>query len=329
MKIFFTILLMLLVLIIGFRLTIDDFVEYKLNKVLTHTEGYGGHIDDVSMNFVDGNYMVKGLELKQLVNDTLLPFINVDSVRISIQWKEVIAGKVEGTVEIYRPKFNILLTQDSTKSTQDIYWGKRFINTVPFNIEDVRVQQGKITYTNYMVKPTVNAYLDSLQVNVTNLTNMKDTASGLSTKLTATAHTEGDGQLKVHTDMRVITNSPVSHTDLQLTSVDLTKLNDFIKAYGNFDVQQGTMNLYSQFDIKGASINGYIKPVFYRLQIFSLDQIGHQSLKRTGIEALLGLGSNLLENNKKDRLTTKVPIHGEVSSIQADLSKALESAMNN
>lgn len=329
MKTFFIIIITIFALVLGFRLILDNLIKQKINKTLTNTAGYEGRVDDVSLNFIDGNYTVKKLHLKQLANDTLLPFINVDSVLVSVQWNALMEGKLEGSIDIYQPKLNVLMTKDSTKSSRDAYWGKKLSNTVPFRINEIRVRNGKISYTNYTVKPTVDAYLSNMNATVKNLTNMEDSTTKLPASLTASANAEGEGQLKVDMEMNMINRIPVMYTDLQLTSVDLTQLNDFIKAYGNFDVQQGTMSLYAQIEVRDESVDGYLKPVFYNLEIFSLKQTDDQSLGKTGLEALLGLGSNLLENNPKERLSAKIPIHGEVNSIETDISEALETAMNN
>lgn len=328
MKIFLAILASLLVLIGGLWAASDQLITHQINRTLSGTKGYEGQVADVALDVLAGACMVRNIDVQQTVNDTLVSFVDVDSIQVSMRWDRLLEGELIGAVDIYRPVVNIVMTQDTTRRKQDVYFGKKLMEVIPFRVNEINVNEGKVAYTNYMVKPLADACLTNMQVKVKNLTNMEDTATQLPSSLTASAQAEGEGKLSVDMKMHLVNEIPVLHTDLELTSVYLPELNDFIKAHGNFDVQSGTLNLYAQLEIKDQTVEGYLRPVFYDLEVFSLEQATEQSMAQSSLGALIGLGNSLLESNKKERISAKVPIQGEVGSIDTDISEALQTAMS-
>jgi hypothetical protein len=47
----------------------------------------------------------------------------------------------------------------------------------------------------------------------------------------------------------------------------MVKLNNFFKAYGNFDVNDGTLAIFSEVAGKDGCYKGYVKPVIQNLDI--------------------------------------------------------------
>jgi len=54
-------------------------------------------------------------------------------------------------------------------------------------------------------------------------------------------------------------NGPDLDFDLAAQDVDLTKLNDLLRAYGKFDVAAGKASVYMQMSLKNHYMTGYVK----------------------------------------------------------------------
>jgi len=63
-------------------------------------------------------------------------------------------------------------------------------------------------------------------------------------------------------------NGPDLDFDLTAQDVDLTKLNDLLRAYGKFDVAAGKASVYMQMSLKNHYMTGYVKPLFTDLKVY-------------------------------------------------------------
>jgi hypothetical protein len=107
--------------------------------------------------------------------------------------------------------------------------------------------------------------------------------------------------------------------DAQLTNVDLTSINDFIKAYGKFDVERGSMALYSELKLKDGQLDGYVKPFFENVKVLNWEKDKEEDgIFRAAWEAVAGLFTEVAENQPRDQIATKVPIEGNIKQPDTD-----------
>lgn len=66
-----------------------------------------------------------------------------------------------------------------------------------------------------------------------------------------------DVSLKVHFNMNIdpLQKNPEFDAKAELTNMQLTGINDFLKAYGHFDVSKGVFSVYAEAASKNKSIN--------------------------------------------------------------------------
>ena len=114
----------------------------------------------------------------------------------------------------------------------------------------------------------------------------------------------------------------------EIKNANLVQLNDFFKAYGNFDVNKGSLCLYTEFAAKDGKYKGYIKPI-----IKDLDVIGPEDKKdnffQKAWETIVGGAGKVLENHKKDQVATKVPIEGSFTGSHTDVIEAIWELLKN
>jgi hypothetical protein len=101
---------------------------------------------------------------------------------------------------------------------------------------------------------------------------------------------------------------------LRLLGLDVTKLNDLALAYGKFDFKRGWLDLVVETDSKEGQLNGYVKPLFRNLKVFSVGQdIKEDSVLQFFWQALVGAVTSVLKNQPHDQFGTLVPFSGSVS----------------
>ncbi|HQZ42939.1 MAG TPA: DUF748 domain-containing protein, partial [Flavobacteriales bacterium] len=103
--------------------------------------------------------------------------------------------------------------------------------------------------------------------------------------------------------------------DLTVEDIELTQVNDFFQAYADFDVNTGSMSVYTELATQDGAFTGYVKPV-----IKDLDVLGKEDRKdnffRKLWEGVVGTAAVILKNQKEKQVATKVPLEGRLDDPQ-------------
>lgn len=101
-------------------------------------------------------------------------------------------------------------------------------------------------------------------------------------------------------------------------------LNDLLRAYGNFDVVDGTFSLYSEISVGEKRIDGYFKPLFEGVDVYDKRQDKEVGIFKKMYEGIVGGLSSLLENRPREEVATRIDISDplddpETSTLEAVL----------
>jgi hypothetical protein len=181
------------------------------------------------------------------------------------------------------------------------------------NIDRVRVR-GKLGFANLAGKPPYRVFWTDVDALIAHFTNQsregvmtgkatgKFMGSGGATEVTFTARPNPKGP---DFDLRVA----IADTDMRL-------LNDLWRAYGNFDVVGGLFSFYCELTVRDGIVQGYVKPLFYKMDVFDRRQDKEKSLFRKLYEGVIGGLSWLLRNTPRKEVATTVPVHGKLNNPQ-------------
>jgi hypothetical protein len=143
-----------------------------------------------------------------------------------------------------------------------------------------------------------------------NLSNAKHKKGSMPSSAVATALVY-NGTAVVNMKIDPLSRVPVFDLNAQLTNVDLVYLNNFLRAYGNFDVERGKFSLYSEAAAKDNRIRGYTKPIIKDIKVVSWKEDKAKPLKLIW-ESLVGAVAWILTNHKKDQIATKATFEGRL-----------------
>ena len=96
----------------------------------------------------------------------------------------------------------------------------------------------------------------------------------------------------------------------QLTNVDLTALNNFLRAYGKFDVARGDFALFASIASKDGNYDGYLKVFFNKLDVFAWEKERKKNVLKIFWDAIVGTAADIFKNQSRDSLATRIPISG-------------------
>ena len=304
--------LAVLILIVAIRLVLPYWVLHYVNKQLASIEGYYGHVDDIDLSLYRGAYIVNDIYINKKDSATLeqTPFFSSPIVDLSIEWASLFKkGEIVSEIEFLSPALRF--TEDKAEPEQlekDTNDFRKMLKTfTPLKVNRFEVFDGEISYLDPKAKPVVDIKLENAHILARNLSNVVDTAL-LPANVVADADVYG-GKLTFNMKIDALAEHPTYDMNAEIKGANLVRLNDFFKAYADFDVNKGTFGAYLEIAAKDRKYIGYVKPV-----IKDLDVVGPEDRKDTFLrqlwEGIVGVAADVLENPKSETIATKVPIVG-------------------
>jgi hypothetical protein len=327
----YKILIIILVVLVVFRLLLPSMLLKYCNNSLANMKGYYGHIDDIDVSLYRGAYQVNKMYLNKVDENskTQTPFFKVDNIDLSVEWKALFHGSLVGKLIFNTPK--LVFTRNKTelgevkKDTSD--FRKLLKDFMPLKINRFEINNGNIHYVDNSVSPKVDVSIQQAYVLAQNLKNVVDDKVALPSPVTAHANVY-NGTFTVNMKMNALAKKSEFDMNAELKGADLVSLNDFFKAYGNFDVSKGTLGLYTEFAAKGGKYKGYVKPIIKDLKVVGPEDRKDAFLQKIW-ESVVGGVAAILKNPKKKQLATKVPIEGEFGKSITDTPEAIWELLRN
>jgi hypothetical protein len=189
------------------------------------------------------------------------------------------------------------------------------------------VDDGSIHYVDPTSKPNIDVSLKKTHILAINFSNVINKKVELPSTVTAHASVY-EGTLDLNMKLNALAENPTFDLKAEVKNTNLVLLNDFLKAYGKFDVDRGTFSLYTEIAAKGGKFKGYVKPIIKDLKV-----LGPKD-KNDGFfhllwESIVGTAGFVLKNQKENQVATKVPMEGTFKNPQTNVLEALWEVLRN
>ncbi|WP_213876776.1 DUF748 domain-containing protein [Pseudomonas sp. dw_358] len=326
----FGILVTLVVLLIAVHIALPIVVRNELNKKLADMGAYSGHIDDVDLALWRGAYKINGLKIVKTEGKVPVPLLAVPLIDLSVSWHSLwYDHAVVARVEFSHPELNFVDGGSNKQASQTgagTDWREQMSKLLPITLNEVRVDDGKISFRNFSSKPPVNLSASEIDASLYNLTNVEDKQGKRDARFDGKARLFGQAPLDVSATFDPFSKDVEDFQfRLRTTGVELRRLNDFSSAYAKFDFNAGTGDVVVEADAKKGQLSGYIKPLLHNVDVFNWQQDVENKDKgffRSVWEALVGGTQTLLKNQSKNQFATRVELNGnihrqDISALQA------------
>lgn len=332
----YKIVLAVIILLVLVRIALPFIVKNYVNKVLGEMPDYTGHVEDVDLSLYRGAYTIDNLVLHEREKQREVPFMEIKEIDLSVEWGALLKGAVAGEVIIQSPRLNFVAEEAKKETAEDTpveekeHWTETLKELLPLTINRFEVTDGKISYLDFNTRPQVNIYLNNLQLLAHNLSNVERAGEELPSSLSLKAQTPGGGLLTARMKLNVLKEIPDFDLNLQLKQVQLPELNDFIKAYGKFDVEKGRFELYSEIKLKDGQLTGYLKPFFEHLKVLNWEKDRkEENFFQAVWEGIAGLFTEVAENQPRDQVASRVPVKGSVNEPETDVLTSILNILKN
>jgi hypothetical protein len=319
-------LLTFIAIVVAFRLCLPVIAKNYINRQLNQDPLYHGNVSDVRIHLWRGAYSIVGLDIQRVKGQKDFPLLAADSIDIGVSWKELVHRAIRMKLEIKNLAVNIVQEQEGgqkkvavgrdskegkKEEAQD--WKTTFKKLVPIDVGRLSIDGKSIHFRDLTANPKVNVYLDHLEVRAENLTNSAKISQDLFGSVDIRARAMESGDLHIVLYVNPLVSPPMFKVTTQMKGLELTRLNDFFTAYGNFDVKSGTLGIYSEMATADKNLKGYVKPIIKDLKVSDLKK----DTKKGGVfhatwEVIVGAVGGIFKNHHKDQQAARISFEGRL-----------------
>lgn len=302
-----------IVLLIVFRIALPSILLRYVNKQLATIEGYKGHVEDIDVALYRGAYTINDIRLDKLNGNIPVPFFKADEIDLSVEWSALFNGRIVAEIEVERPVLNYVKGPTKATSQTGINeedWTDVVDKLLPIKLNRFEINRGEIHYRDFHSSPKVDIFARQIHIIAQNLSNAKHEKNALPSTAKATASVY-NGEVTVNMKINPLARVPTFDMNARMTDMSLNNLNDFLKAYGNFDVEKGTISLYTEAAAKDNLISGYTKPIIKDLKASNWKEDKDKPIKMVW-ETIVDAVAWVFTNHKKDQLATKAEFEGRL-----------------
>lgn len=330
---FFVLFLLVVIAMIVGRIMLPRIVQAYVNRTLDRNPLYDGRIGEVDIRLWRGAYSIRDIKLDKTTGNVPVPLFAAERVDLAVEWKQILNRTIVGTITIERPELNFVAGEDESDG-QSTGGGGPWLGIIrdlfPFTINSATIHDGTVRFSAFHTSPPVELELTELEATIDDLSNVNDAVTPLVSTIKVTALAMGQANTTLDVKLDPFSYKPTFTMALKLIGLDVTKTNSFARAYGQFDFEYGFFDLVTEIESTEGSIDGYVKPLFRNLKVFSLRKdVPEDNVLGVFWEALVGTASELLENQPRDQLGTVIPLRGNVSGPEADVMTTIGNVLRN
>jgi uncharacterized protein involved in outer membrane biogenesis len=328
------VLLAIVVLLLVLRAVIPYVVKHYLNARMDKMGDYHGEIADIDIHLWRGAYSIDQLSIVKQTGKVPVPLLDAPQTEIELSWRALTHGTVRGKIAFHQPVLNFVdgNGEGDTQSGKGVNWRQQLKILAPIRLDEVSVSDGTVTFQNFVSSPRVDLKMTDVNAKATNLTNVERQGGSRVASLQATAKVLGHAPLETHAKFDPLEQKGDFKFDLKVSDVELTKANPLARAYTGLDLASGHGDFTMQLEAKEGQLNGYAKPLFHDLQIFSWKQDVQQDKKnplQLAWEAAAQGVTSLFKNHAKDQFATRIPISGRIDDKKLGTLDAIVGVLHN
>lgn len=287
---------------------LEGWVKDYVNQQINALDGYSGGIDDVDLYLWRGAYEIEGLIVEKDSGGLKEPFVTIQSIDLSIQWRALLNGKMVAEIDLYKPDVKFAKSQTG----EDTDWLSFVKSLTPFDINRFETHKGKVSYIDYVADPNIYLYVSSLNAKVTNISNVQKNKNALPSNINIYGSTIGGGKLSIEGGMNALKETPDFDLALKMENADLPYFNDYFRKYAALDFEKGDVSVFGELASVDGQVSGYIKPIATNVDLVSLKNDSNPF--NLIWESLASVFIEIFENQPKDQFALRIPINGDLSN---------------
>jgi Domain of Unknown Function (DUF748) len=321
----------IVLVLVAIRLALPYLVKHYVNEKLQQSRNYAGRVGGIGLSLWRGAYQIENINMFKRNGKVQEPFFSAPYMDLSIQWRALFHHRIVAKIYMEQPRLNFVRgpTPEQSQAGENTSWNRILESLTPFKLDQLDIHDGQMHYLDDYSTPKVDIYFNELGASATNLSNALNQKQTLPAGIVAYANTIGGGAMAFHLQFNPMAPAPEYQLQASLTNVDLPALNNFLRAYGKFDVAHGQFAMFTSIAATNHAFDGYVKVFFDHLDVFEWKKERKKDILQIFWEAIVGAVTTVFRNQPQDQLAAKIPISGVYTNSQVDLVSTIGSVLRN
>ena len=340
--------MIVLLLLVGLRVALPYVLTWNMNRVLAAPGPYRGHVDGLSLDLWRGAYQVDGLTVDVVpASGETKPLFSAAQIAIALDWRQLLHARIRSSIVLDHPRVFIgpaavevakqptpaaesakaeaEKAADAAKPPRE-RWQERVSSVIAFRIDTLRIIAGVVRYVDE--RRGVELGIADIQGELRDIAGGKESKPTLAT-FTLTGGTTGGGTLRVEGRADPWALAPTFDVRAEILGLHLVDLNASARQLKGLVFRKGVFSAYAEAHAADSRLNGYIKPLFFDLDVTSYGSDQDNAATRVFWKAVIVVAENLLPNGKTDALAARIPIKGQFDKPQTDIWTIIGSVLGN
>ena len=316
------------------RLLLPMAILKYANQMLRVNGSYSGHIADVDVHLWRGAYVIRNLEIFKSNGNIPVPFIAVQSIDLAVSWPALRDWAIVARLKFHKPVLNFVdaKQKENRQDGTNADWIAATRKLAPISINQIVIDDGNVHFLNFQAEPRVDIWMHHIQGELTNLTNSKKSAESRYATCALRGITLGDGRFDFNIRLDPLQKASDFDLKARLIGVHLPKLNAFFKKYASLDFEEGRADFVSEVGVNKGTINGYVKPLFRDVKVFSFKkdiEQPHENILQIAWKGIVQVAADIFKNQPKNQIATKIPLEGKVKAMDTDVFAVIGGVLHN
>jgi Domain of Unknown Function (DUF748) len=299
-----------------------------------------GHVFESGRLRVDGAADFLAKPHLGVIADLVLQHIKLDDLypvtgRVNVQLRQGVlaaTGHVEYSPTLKRARIAELLIEDmrvdyvharqtarseAQMAAATAQAAKDMTNHPEWNIgvDHAKILHSELGFTNQATTPPYRVFLSDASLELENISNQR---------LEGTAYVKiagklmGRGLAQANATFRPEIPSPDFTVQLRVLKTPLRSFNALLRAYGDFDVTEGTLAVFSELSVKQGQLRGYVKPFVKDVTVYDPTQDQDKDMLQKLYEGVVGDAATALANVPTKEVATKTDVSGTLDHPRAN-----------
>jgi hypothetical protein len=305
-------------------------VAHYVNRQLASMGEYRGTVGEVDLSLVSGGYTLHDVTIVKVDGDVETPFVDIDQMDLSLQWRALSHGRAVGEVVMHQPVVNFLQSESDAQSQYGtgVSWPQEIRDLFPFRLNLVQAIDGLVTFRAPGIEADESLTAREVQLELRNLTNAQDLETEAFASLDAQAQIMGNAPFTLAGEIDPNEDLPTFDFDLSLEQAMLVDINPWLSEFIGADAHAGVFSLYAELAAADGRFEGYLRPIMENPEFFDADESTTGPFKKAW-EAIVGFAAKVFENRARDQVATQIPLSGELEDPDAGVLPAIVNLLRN
>jgi hypothetical protein len=335
---FLGVLVVLALVLVALRAVAPIFVQRYVNEQLADLPGYKASIGDVDLALWRGAYSIEEVLIEKETGKTTAPFLHIPFTELSMSWHALFFERaLVGEMVVHDPKLTLMGGKGPKQlGPKGVDWVARVEKLFPFRLNRLEMKDGTIRYRDPgALTPGKSAAREDLVVQnlygtVENITNSLDLDDPLPARASFVGTAFQSGAVSIRADFDPWAAEPTFNLDASARRVPLVAFNGYTDEYGKFDFEKGRLSVFLEVAAAAGKFEGYVKPLLKDVEI--ADPPGDDPEEpwwRKAWEVVVGGASEVVENQPKEQVASKIPFQGEFEDPKVGVLSAMAELLRN